>query len=271
PLIALLYGTGPRERFWDGLDSRGFPLGRAGGVSSEHWLGLMPGDSFDLMMQMIYGLRTSLFIATASALLTIVIGVVVGIAAGYLGGWVDAAISWLIDFTLAMPFLIFCLAAIPVAIARFFGPRDEVPPSFRVFLLIAVFGLFSWTYTARLVRGQVLSLREREFVEAARAAGAGTGHILFRQLLPNLWAPVLVTLSLNLPAFITAEAALSFLKIGVAFPTPSLGWLIRRSIDYLRGDPWYAIFPGVTIFLLVLAFNLFGDSLRDSLDPKSSR
>jgi len=271
PLIERLYGVGPRDRFSELLDSRGFPLGYAGGISGDHWFGLTPGVGRDLFIHVVYGLRTSLFIATTSAVLTIVIGVVLGIIAGYLGGVIDAVINWIIDFTLAMPFFIFCMAAVPVVISRFFDPRDEVPPSFRMWLLIVVFALFNWTYTARLVRGQVLSLREREFVEAARAAGAGTGHILFRELLPNLAAPILVTLSLNLPTFITAEAALSFLNIGVVEPTPDLGRLIFDSTTYLRADPAYTLIPGTTLFLLVLAFNLFGDALRDALDPRSGR
>jgi peptide/nickel transport system permease protein len=138
-------------------------------------------------------------------------------------------------------------------------------------MIIGTFAIFNWTNTARLVRGQVISLREREFVEAARASGAGTAHILLRQLLPNIWAPILVTVSLNVPGFITAEAALAFVGIGVTEPTPDLGRMIFNSIEYISTDPMYTFVPGVTIFCLVLAFNLFGDALRDALDPKSSR
>ena len=137
--------------------------------------------------------------------------------------------------------------------------------------IIFVFSAFGWMYTARLVRGQVLSLREREYVDAARAAGAGTRHILFRQLLPNLWAPILVTFSLGVPLTITAEAALSFLNIGVVEPTPDLGRLILNSSNWLLSDPAYLVIPGIAIFVLVLTFNLFGDALRDALDPRSSR
>ena len=172
---------------------------------------------------------------------------------------------------MAFPFFIFCFAFIPVAVNQFYGVRDAEATWFRPVLLIAIFVLFNWTYTARLVRGQVLSLREREFVEAARAAGAGLGHILFRQLLPNLWAPVLVTFSLNVPALITAEAALSFLGIGILEPTPDLGRLISDSVDFIREVPSFTIVGGTTLFLLVLSFNLFGDALRDALDPKSTR
>jgi len=271
PVIEALYGKGPNDVFQGTLDRRGFPLGYAGGVSGEHWLGVTPRYPHDIFINVVYGLRTSLLIAFVSAIVTIAIGVLLGIVAGYAGGKVDAAISWVIDVTLAFPFFIFALAAIPLVSGRFYRPSEERPAWFLVLLLVGIFTLFNWTYTARLVRGQVLSLREREFVEAARAAGAGTGHILFRQLLPNVWAPILVTFSLNVPAFITAEAALSFLGVGLQEPTPDLGRMVRVSMDFLRGDPAYTMITGTTIFLLVLVFNLFGDSLRDALDPKSHR
>jgi peptide/nickel transport system permease protein len=272
PVIKALRGIDPTDQFTSKLsDFGGIPLGYAGGVSAEHWLGLEPQLGRDIFMQLIYGLRTSLFVAFASALLASAIGVLIGIIAGYARGWLDGAISWVVDLTLAFPFLIFALAVIPILDDRFFGERDAIPPSFRIALIIATFALFSWTYPARLVRGQVISLREREFVEAARAAGAGSGHILFRQLLPNIWAPILVTISLNVPAFITAEAALAFVNVGVTEPTPDLGRMIFNSISYVATDPYYTLFPGLTIFLLVLAFNLLGDSLRDALDPRSTR
>ncbi|MEJ3741997.1 ABC transporter permease [Actinomycetes bacterium KLBMP 9797] len=272
PLIEMAYGIGPTDQFQDKLTRRGsLPLGYLGGISGEHWFGIEPGTGRDIFIRMVYGLRTSLFIALAAALLAAAIGVTLGILAGYLGGWLDTVISWITDFALALPFLIFALALMRPLELRFYGPRDEVPVWFRVATMIAIFAAFGWTSSARLVRGQVISLREREFVEAARASGAGLGHILFRQLLPNLWAPILVAFSLAVPTFITSEAALSFLGIGIVDPTPDFGVMIERSIRYLQGDPAYVFFPGVTIFALVLAFNLFGDALRDALDPKSSR
>jgi peptide/nickel transport system permease protein len=270
PLVSKLYGKSPQDRFPDRLDRNGFPLGYSG-IDANHWLGIQPGNGRDIFIQLVYGLRTSLMIAFTAALVTIALGIVVGIVAGYLGGWVDAVLTWVIDLVLAFPFFIFCFAFVPLAINEFYGPRDAVSPWFRGGLLVTIFVFFNWTYTARLVRGQVLSLREREFVDAARASGAGTGHILFRQLLPNLWAPILVTFSLNVPALITAEAALSFLNIGMVEPTPDLGRLINNSVNYIRDVPTFTVVGGTTLFLLVLSFNLFGDSLRDALDPKSSR
>ncbi|WDZ82685.1 ABC transporter permease [Micromonospora cathayae] len=271
PLVEALTGIDPTDKFADRLNSFGMPIGYAGGITGEHWLGLEPGTGRDILMQLVYGLRTSLFIAFASAVLASAVGVGVGIVAGYARGWLDGLINWFIDVTLAFPFLIFALAVIPILEDRFYSAREAPPPSFRIALIVATFGLFSWTYTARLVRGQVISLREREFVDAARAAGAGTGHILLRQLLPNIWAPILVTVSLNVPQFIAIEAALAFVNIGVTEPTPDLGRMIYNSIGYVATDPYYTLFPGLTIFLLVLAFNLFGDALRDSLDPRSNR
>jgi peptide/nickel transport system permease protein len=271
PLIEAVYGIGPDEFFKDELDRYGMPYGIAGGVSGTHWFGLEPGLGRDVFIQMIYGMRTSLGIAFTAALLTTVLGVLAGIVAGYLGGWVDAVINWITDVTLALPFLIFTLALIRPLELRFYGPREAVPGWFRVGILIALFAAFGWPGTARLVRGQVLSLREREFIEAARGAGARLWRILFRELLPNLGAPILVAFSLSIPAYITGEAALSFLGIGMLEPTPDFGRMIYRSLNFLQTDPAYVFFPGVTIFALVLAFNLFGDALRDALDPKSSR
>lgn len=271
PLIEKLYGIGPYEQFQHKLDGYGIPLGYAGGISGEHWFGLEPGLGRDLFIRLIYGLRTSLFIAFTAAIITSVIGIVLGILAGYVGGWLDTVIGWITDFALALPFLIFALAVVPTVSLRFYGPRDEVPDAFKVATIIAIFAAFGWTSTARLVRGQVVSLREREFVEAARASGAGLGHMVFRQLLPNIWAPILVSFSLAVPNYVTGEAALSFLGVGITDPTPDFGVMIFDSINYLQTDPAYLFFPGVTIFVLVFAFNLFGDALRDALDPKSSR
>ncbi|MFV2100022.1 ABC transporter permease [Micromonospora sp. LOL_024] len=270
-LIELAYGIDPRDQFQGKLDGAGMPFGYAGGVSKEHFFGLEPGLGRDIFIRLVHGLRTSLFIALAAAVLTAVIGIVLGTLAGYLGGWLDAVVSWITDLTLAMPFLVIALALTPTLTLRFYGPRDAVPPIFGIGVLIAIFAVFGWTSTARLVRGQVIALREREFVEAARASGAGLGHMLFRQLLPNTWAPILVSFSLAVPQFITGEAALSFIGVGLSEETPSFGRMIYQSLDYLQTDPAFVFFPGVTILALVFAFNLFGDALRDALDPKSVR
>jgi peptide/nickel transport system permease protein len=282
PLIQWIYGYNATTSNSGLLDDSGFPLGYAGGItfSSDnpshhaHIFGVEPVVGRDLFMQVVWGLRTSFEIALTATILSTVLGVVIGIVSGYFGGWVDSVISWFIDYMLAFPFFLFCLAVIPVINTRLAAPGGchcDVSPGKRVLTIIIVFSLFGWMYTARLVRGQVLSLREREYVDAARAAGAPSRHILFRQLLPNLWAPILISFSLAIPATITAEAALSFLNIGVIEPTPDLGRIINNGAQFIVGlpDPMYLVIPGVVIFVLVLAFNLFGDALRDALDPKS--
>jgi peptide/nickel transport system permease protein len=279
PLVRIIYGYNATQQNSDLLDDTGVPLGYLGGVTFStdnashhiHIFGVQPQYGRDLFMQVVYGMRTSLLIAFVSTVAATVIGVLIGIVAAYFGGWVDSVISWFVDYMLAFPFFLFCLAAIPVINTRLADSSGEVSATKRILTIIIVFSVFGWMYTARLVRGQVLSLREREYVDAARAAGARAGHILFRQLLPNLWAPILVTFSLGVPATITAEGALSFLNIGVIEPTPDLGRLIENSADWTFTDPTYLLIPGITIFVLVLTFNLFGDALRDALDPKSSR
>jgi peptide/nickel transport system permease protein len=279
PLIEKIYGLGPTVNSAEGLDTTGVPLGYLGGLDFTsnnptghvHILGLMPQTGWDLFMQLVYGARTSLGIAFSASILAVAIGIVFGVVAGYFGGWVDAIINWFVDFMLAFPFVLLAIAVIPVVNTLIADASGDVSPTKRVLTIVIIFSVFGWMYTARLVRGQVLSLREREYVDAARAAGAGGTHIMFRQILPNLWAPILVTFSLALPATVTGEAALSFLNIGVIQPTPDFGRMINDSIRWIQSDPMYTLVPGIAIFVLVLAFNLFGDSLRDSLDPKSSR
>lgn len=271
PVVRRMYGVDPGTQHQSLLDLYGLPLGYAGGLSGKHWLGVEPGLGRDIFIRVVYGLRTSIGIALTDATLTTLVGVLLGLLAGYLGGWVDTVIVWLIDFALAMPFLITALAVIPPLTLRFYGPRDAEPPLFRVATVILVLAVFGWTGTARLVRVQVMSLREREFVDAARAIGANLGHMLFRQLLPNIWAPVLVSFSLSIPAYVIGEAALSFIGIGVVDPTPDLGLMIQRSLPYAQADPAYVVFPGLLAFMLVLAFSLFGDAVRDALDPRSIR
>jgi peptide/nickel transport system permease protein len=272
PLIEVLYGQNATDNNPDLLSMDGaLPLGVNGGMSGTHWFGVSPAVGRDVMMQLVYGLRTSLIVAVSATILTVVLGVLAGIISGYATGWFAAVTNWFTDFILAFPFLIFALAAIPIVMNRIYGNNPNENPWVRLFVVVSVLAIFGWPYTARIVRGQVLSLREREFVEAARAAGAGVGHMLFRQLLPNLWAPILVVFSLSVPVTITAEAALSFLNIGITEPTPDLGRMIFESVPYLSADPWFTFFPGLAIFLLVLAFNLLGDSVRDALDPKSTR
>lgn len=274
PVISWLYGQKVYAGNSDLMDLRGRPLGVAGGISGTHWLGITPQRGYDVFLQLIFGVRTSLGIALVASLLTTAFGIVIGITAGYLGGWIDKVLSWFIDVMLCFPFFLFALAVVPTLSTRLEDQYGAIAPWKRVAVLVTIFVVFGWMYVARLVRGQVISLREREYVEAARAAGAGTAHILFKQILPNIWAPILVAFSLGVPAIVTAEAALAIFGIGISEGTQiaDLGRLIYDSIDYLSVSglaPGAVYLPGIVIFVLVLAFNLLGDSLRDSLDPKS--
>jgi peptide/nickel transport system permease protein len=271
-LIAAVYGHDKDAVFPQLLDDFGFPLGRGGGISAEHWFGVEPGVGRDVFIQLVYGARTSLGIAVLGAGLATALGVVIGIVAGYLGGRVDTVMNWFIDLFLAFPFIIFALAAVPIANTMITGSPQLSPGVLpRIVTLVVVLVAFGWMGTARLVRGQVLSLRERQYVDAARVSGAGLRHIMFRELLPNLWGPILVTFSMAVPAYIQAEAALSFLNIGVTEPVPDWGRMIFYSIPYARSDWTFTFFPGAALFLVVLAANLLGDSLRDALDPRASR
>ena len=253
------------------LDPSGSPLGRLGGISAAHPFGVEPVLGRDLMGQVIIGMRTSLGIAVAVTIATAIIGVVGGVVAGYSGGWVDGAISRLMDLFLAFPQLLFLIAIIPVLITRFVTNPRASGNTVRFILLLVLLTLFGWSQLGRLMRGQTLGLRDREFVEAARAMGAGPGHIVFKQLLPNLWAPILIWVSLSVPTLVTTEAALSFLGVGIQEPIPDLGRTLNDSVAWIQSDFMYFAFPAATIVLLVLAFNLLGDSIRDALDPKSSR
>jgi peptide/nickel transport system permease protein len=219
----------------------------------------------------VYGARTSLFIAGSAALITTAFGVLYGIVTAYLGGWVDAVGGRIMDIVYAFPGLLFIIAFSPVVESVFVRPDEETPSWLRFGSIIFILSVLGWVYQARLIRGQVLSLREREFVDAARMSGASSWRIVRHELLPNLWSPILVTFSLTLPALITTEAALSFLGVGIVEPIPDWGRMINRGAQVYTDDLSYMFFPGMALFLLVLCFNLLGDSVRDALDPKGTR
>jgi peptide/nickel transport system permease protein len=240
-----------------------------GGISSEHWLGVEWGTGRDIFAQLIYGLRISLVVATSATAITVFIGTVVGIVAGYSGGWTDMLIGRFMDLVLCFPFLLIILSlsgAVTQRLTQLGIPEGN--PS-RITYLILVMSVFGWPYLARIVRGQVISLREREFVEAAVAMGSSKRRILFTEILPNLWAPILVYATLTLPVYIGFEAALSFLGVGVIPPETTFGAMLARSVAYFSVVPTYLFIRGTVLVILVVAFNIFGDSLRDALDPKA--
>ncbi|MFE5091758.1 ABC transporter permease [Streptomyces sp. NPDC056638] len=269
PLIVGLLGHPPNDFHQDKLDPlTNLPTGPLGGVSGDFLFGVEPNKGRDIFSRIVYGARISLLVAFLAALLAVALGALFGIIAGYFGGWVDAVISRVMDVLLSFPQLLFIISLVSVLPDDLLGLTGS---GVRIAVLVAVIGFFGWPYVGRIVRGQTLSLREREYVEAARSLGGGRAHILFRELLPNLVAPITVYATLMIPTNILTEAALSFLGAGVRPPTASWGGMLRDALETYEHDPMFMVFPGVTIFITVLAFNLFGDGLRDALDPKGTR
>jgi peptide/nickel transport system permease protein len=275
PLIAKLYGKNPYTTYASQrpelLDAFSYPSGPNGGMSSEFWFGIEPQLGRDVFTFLLYGIRTSLGIAVAATLLTTIVGVIVGITAGYLGGRTDYFVGRVIDILLSFPSTLFFIAFMPVVYGLFVAPDDNIPTSLRAISLIVVLSGFGWASIARLLRGQVLGLREREYIEAAKVTGASSRRIVFKELLPNLWTPIIIQSTLMLPAYVTAEAGLAFLGVGIIDPTPDWGVMIQRGAEFYTEDLTFMLFPGLSMVIFVLAFNLLGDSVRDALDPKSKR
>jgi peptide/nickel transport system permease protein len=262
PVIIAIVGTpDPKTQSSEALDVFGTPTG----PSSAHPFGV---DRLgrDIFSRTIYGARVSLEVAFISTGIAVFIGVVIGLIAGFYRGWVDTVLSRLTDVVLAFPILLLGLglaAACSGADGCFGG---LIQPGLPV--VIMVIAVINWTYIARIVRGQVLSLREKEFVEAARSLGASDRRIVVHEILPNLLAPLIVYSSLLIPANILLEAALSFLGVGVAGGTPSWGAMISEATSLFPDAWWFMLFPGLALLLSVLAFNLVGDGLQDALDPR---
>ena len=267
PLITKLVGGDPNAFHQELIDTSTLaPIGGTG-ISGEHPFGVEPQNGRDIFSRVVYGARISLLIAFFATMLSVLIGSTLGVVAGFFGGWVDAVMSRAMDVFLAFPLLVFSIALVGVVPDTAFGFTGD---GLRISLLIFIIGFFSWPYIGRIVRGQTLSLREREFVDAARSLGARSPHIIFKELLPNLVAPILIYATLLIPTNILFEAALSFLGVGVRPPTASWGGMLSDASKFYT--IWhFMFFPGMAIFITVLAFNLFGDGLRDALDPKGRR
>jgi peptide/nickel transport system permease protein len=260
PLLAALEGQDPYSYHTELLNpSYGTGTGALSGISARHWFGVEPLTGRDLFAIVVYGARTSFLIGVAATLLSVLLGVLLGATTAYVGGWWDSIVSRVTDVLLGIPSLIFMIALGATA------PRS-IP---RPLLLIAVIALFGWPRVARLIRAQTLSLRDRDFVKAVRVLDAGPWYVFRRELLPNLWAPIIVITTVTIPEKIGLEAALSFLGVGIPPPTPSWGRSISDAIDWVHTDPMFLVFPGAALFLATLAFNILGDWLRDALDPRT--
>ena len=269
PLIAKIIGHGPNELFGAiATDEFGLPKG----PTTEPELFVMGADTAgrDVFVRVLYGARTSLLVALGATGVAVFIGIVLGLLAGYFGGKVDTVISRATDIVLSVPSLLFAIGIVAVCSATAQGCLGGlIKPGLS--LVIFVIALFTWPYIARIVRGNTLSLREREFIEASRSLGATNARIMFREVLPNLVAPIIIYSTLLIPQNILFEAALSFLGLGVPQSTPSWGRMISDAARIFEVAWWLMVFPGLFLIATTLAFNLFGDGLRDALDPKSNR
>ncbi|GAA2320665.1 ABC transporter permease [Nonomuraea roseoviolacea subsp. roseoviolacea] len=257
PLISAVTGHGPNDFDPAAVDTNlgGLPRGAFGGVSADHLLGVEPQNGRDILARIAYGARVSFLIAISATVLTTLLGVVLGLLAGFYQGWVDQVISRIMDFLMAFPALIFMIAIL-----------SSLPTGDRSVLLVTVITVFGWPYLARVVRGQTLTLVNREFVEAARASGASTGAIVFKEILPNLRNSLIVMTTLAVPGYIGTEAGLSFLGVGVTPPTPSWGQMISSAVSWYATDPMYFAVPGLFLFLTVLSLTVLGDRVRAASD-----
>jgi peptide/nickel transport system permease protein len=251
PAIASLTGHSPNDQFREtGLSPSGIPMG----PSQEFLFG---NDSLgrDVLVRIVYGARISLLVGVVAGGLAVLVGVIIGIVAAWYGGFVDRVLSRMMDAVLALPFLVFALALVAVT-----GPSLAIS--------IAVITFFSWASVGRIIRAQALSIRELEYVQAAAAMGASNVRIMFVDILPNVAASAIIYATLLIPSAIVFEATLSFLGLGVVPPTPSWGNMLSDAMAYYKVAWWFVFFPGLALLAATLAFNVFGDSVRDALDPR---
>jgi peptide/nickel transport system permease protein len=271
PVVCKILGIDPDELNLELIDSSGVPIPPNGGISWEHPLGLTPGIGRDLLANLLYGSRISFTVAFLTTSVTLFIGLVVGIIGGYFRGRIDDYLGRFTDFLLAFPAFFMIVALSEPMVARIQETGIAEGNSARIIFLIFFLSFFGWPGFSRLVRSQVLSLRERDFVTAAQAMGASRRRIVFKELMPNLWAPVIVVVSLSLPGYLAAEAVFSFLGIGIQPPATTWGILLDNARRFVTVYPNFFLITAGSLVLVVLAFNLVGDALRDALDPRSER
>jgi peptide/nickel transport system permease protein len=264
-IVKILGAPNPNTPDRSTLDSFGLPSPAKGGApGSEHFFGV---DQLgrDVFSRTLYGARISLIVAFLATIIAVGLGVVLGMVAGYYRGWVDSLLSRIMDIQLAFPVLLLAIGlGAACSIKGCFG--GILQPGLPV--VVFVIALAQWPYMARIIRGQTLSLREKEFIEAAKSLGASNRRIIFREILPNLVAPIIVYSTVLVPTNILFEAALSFLGVGVQPPTPSWGAMISEATSIFDIAWWFMLFPGLALLLTVLAFNLVGDGLQDALNPR---
>ncbi|WP_327353663.1 ABC transporter permease [Streptomyces sp. NBC_01304] len=274
PLIGKVYGKNPYDLYGQDqflLDDFNMPLGSNGGISGDFWFGIEPILGRDVFTQLIYGMRTSLYTALAATVMMVITGVLIGLAGGYFGGKIDYVIGRATDFFIAFPQQLFFIAAMPIVTSVFVSPSEETPVYVRTLAIIGVMWFLGWMGLARLIRSVTLSLREREFVEAAKVSGASPWRIIRKELLPNIVTPILVQATYLLPSTILSVAFLSYVGVGYTEPTPDWGRMFATGAKIYEQDPTYMFFPGIAMVIFVVAFNLLGDSVRDAFDPKTGR
>src|SRR3954452_24868758 len=264
PITKLVGAPSPNVQQTSALDDFGLPQG----PSSDHLFGVDPIGR-DVFARVLYGAQVSLTVALIGTGLSVFIGVILGIISGFYRGWADTLIARSLDVMLAFPVLLFGLGVATACSGENGCLGGLIQPGLSV--VIAIIVLANTPYVARIIRGQVLSLREKEFVEASRSLGASNSRIMFRDILPNLVAPIIVYSSLFIPANILLEAALSFLGVGVQPPRPSWGAMLSDAVSIFSDAWWFMFFPGMALLLTVLAFNLVGDGLQDALNPKGTQ
>ncbi|WUI02743.1 ABC transporter permease [Spirillospora sp. NBC_00431] len=262
PLLCAAEGQDPTTFHSELLDSErgGVPRGSFGGMSADHWLGVEPATGRDVFARVVHGARVSLGVALGATVLELLVGVVIGLGAGFGGRRADAVLSRLIELSLAFPHFLLALALMAIV-------PQSIP---RPLLLACVITAVSWGNIARLTRNQALSLRTREYVDAARLSGARPSRIAVREVLPGLTAPLLVLVALKVPLNMVSEAGLSFLGAGVRPPTPSWGQMLSTATTWFRTDPMYVIVPGGLLFVTLLAFTVLADGVRRAMDPRWS-
>lgn len=271
PIVCRILGINPNDLNLDVLDSSGIPRGDAAGFSLEHPLGLIPGTGRDLLAQLLYGSRISFMIAIVTTVVALTIGFFVGIVGGYFRGRVDGYLGRLTDFLLAFPAFFMIVALSQPMVDRIEQLGVAKGNGARVLFLILFLSFFGWPGFSRLIRSQVLSLREREFVTAAQAMGASRRRIILKELVPNLWAPVIVVVSLSLPGYLASEAVFSYLGLGVQPPASTWGILLSNATRFVTVMPSFFLITAASLVIVVLAFNLVGDALRDALDPRADK